>query len=581
MLKKIKGGYTDRLIEEIYMEFKTALTELAKTNRGEQKVIMTWGVLNRIFDSYTDRLIEAINYIPLTTYNTVDYPNGNIYPVVGEEGREKEVETVLRTLFERSRFSISFDEALYSNTGKGKKGLSYKLANDFPKGTRKKVIEEEWETFYDMVIAPLKDDKQFWIAVLKKAKKEATKAHEEFFGKERDRGFELFKSKGVEGIENITITDIKQTLTNVLKSRGLTLRGEIRQGDLDSFERAKDPETIELLLVALTAIYGDREWFDEFINKLKQRTKTVAKVGELPDWVKGLVGDFLGKEAPLEVVRMNPQVLPAERAKREKQAKAKATRDKNKAEKEPTEALLREPVFEYYYSVKKRQLERGEELGNDEHIEIQTDIENKYGFKKNQITRWLLGVANGKIKSVSKAFLKDIIRESEAQAEEEYEEDRAKPKPQTVKEYTAELERIKAEYNRLKAELETIPKTEKSRRNEIIKRGNSIKVQYKKMKDDLAKLTAPAGGAKKERKPRSDKGKPRAKKGGEAIEGVGFEFKPPKKPRVPPLKAPKREEVVEGAGLNVGYTTENQNGLAHIYPMSRDMILEMLSCCPP
>ena len=36
----------------------------------------------------------------------------------------------------------------------------------------------------------------------------------------------------------------------------------------------------------------------------------------------------------------------------------------------------------------------------------------------------------------------------------------------------------------------------------------------------------------------------------------------------------------EGKGLNVGYITENANGLGHIYPISHDMVLQMLSCCP-
>ena len=51
--------------------------------------------------------------------------------------------------------------------------------------------------------------------------------------------------------------------------------------------------------------------------------------------------------------------------------------------------------------------------------------------------------------------------------------------------------------------------------------------------------------------------------------------KPIKIPRVPKLKLP-----VEGEGLNVGYKTEAPNGLAHIYPISHALVLQMLSCCP-
>jgi hypothetical protein len=35
-----------------------------------------------------------------------------------------------------------------------------------------------------------------------------------------------------------------------------------------------------------------------------------------------------------------------------------------------------------------------------------------------------------------------------------------------------------------------------------------------------------------------------------------------------------------GKGLNVGYKAENANGLGHIYPISHEAILKMLSCCP-
>ena len=44
------------------------------------------------------------------------------------------------------------------------------------------------------------------------------------------------------------------------------------------------------------------------------------------------------------------------------------------------------------------------------------------------------------------------------------------------------------------------------------------------------------------------------------------------------LKAVVKQKT--GKGLNAGYTTENPNGLAHIYPISHEAILQMLSCCP-
>lgn len=48
-----------------------------------------------------------------------------------------------------------------------------------------------------------------------------------------------------------------------------------------------------------------------------------------------------------------------------------------------------------------------------------------------------------------------------------------------------------------------------------------------------------------------------------------------------PLKKTKKIiKEVEGKGLNVGYKTENPNGLGHIYPISHELVLQMLSCCP-
>jgi hypothetical protein len=53
-------------------------------------------------------------------------------------------------------------------------------------------------------------------------------------------------------------------------------------------------------------------------------------------------------------------------------------------------------------------------------------------------------------------------------------------------------------------------------------------------------------------------------------------------PEVPKLKAPIKpiKKTPKGKGLNVGYSTENANGLAHIYPISHEAVLQMLSCCP-
>lgn len=35
----------------------------------------------------------------------------------------------------------------------------------------------------------------------------------------------------------------------------------------------------------------------------------------------------------------------------------------------------------------------------------------------------------------------------------------------------------------------------------------------------------------------------------------------------------------QGKGLNAGYKTENPNGLGHIYPITHEAVLQMLSCC--
>ena len=49
-----------------------------------------------------------------------------------------------------------------------------------------------------------------------------------------------------------------------------------------------------------------------------------------------------------------------------------------------------------------------------------------------------------------------------------------------------------------------------------------------------------------------------------------------------PLKQTKKIiKELEGKGiLSAGYKTENENGLGHIYPISHELVLQMLSCCP-
>jgi hypothetical protein len=45
-------------------------------------------------------------------------------------------------------------------------------------------------------------------------------------------------------------------------------------------------------------------------------------------------------------------------------------------------------------------------------------------------------------------------------------------------------------------------------------------------------------------------------------------------------KAEKMDIEVEGKGVIAGYKTKNPNGLAHIYPISHELVLQMLSGCP-
>lgn len=47
-----------------------------------------------------------------------------------------------------------------------------------------------------------------------------------------------------------------------------------------------------------------------------------------------------------------------------------------------------------------------------------------------------------------------------------------------------------------------------------------------------------------------------------------------------PLKETKKVmKELEGKGIIAGYKTENANGLGHIYPISHELVLQMLSCC--
>jgi hypothetical protein len=70
---------------------------------------------------------------------------------------------------------------------------------------------------------------------------------------------------------------------------------------------------------------------------------------------------------------------------------------------------------------------------------------------------------------------------------------------------------------------------------------------------------------------------------GSDIEGGAIIGKPIGMPN--PLASSKTEKEIikelKGKGiLSAGYTTENTSGLAHIYPISHELVLQMLSCCP-
>lgn len=104
-----------------------------------------------------------------------------------------------------------------------------------------------------------------------------------------------------------------------------------------------------------------------------------------------------------------------------------------------------------------------------------------------------------------------------------------------------------------------------------------------------AKKAKSAKTMESNKRKKAEKGKKKSKKdadssseSGSDMEGGAIIGKPIGMPN--PLASSKTEKEVikelKGKGILAGYTTENANGLAHIYPISHELVLQMLSCCP-
>jgi hypothetical protein len=87
---------------------------------------------------------------------------------------------------------------------------------------------------------------------------------------------------------------------------------------------------------------------------------------------------------------------------------------------EPTKERLEEALFGYGYSIRTKQLERGDDyIGIDERLELETDLAIQYRLSKD----WLREIYSGKSKIMKKKEAKSIIKSAEADAEVEFEDD--------------------------------------------------------------------------------------------------------------------------------------------------------------
>ena len=129
------------------------------------------------------------------------------------------------------------------------------------------------------------------------------------------------------------------------------------------------------------------------------------------------------------------------------------------------------------------------------------------------------------------------------------------------------------------------PKNNIEMKIEEVKKGRGRPKKYataEEAKKAKSMKTMESNKRKKAQRKRSDSESSSGSEGG--MEGGVVVGKPIGMPN--PLADPKFKKKymemkeAEGKGLNAGYKTENPNGLGHIYPISHEAILQMLSCCP-
>lgn len=287
----------------------SAIFDLARKSNGFEKVVFLYTLfrdMSKVKD--TTKLQYSEIEIPEGQFMRVPYPDDkeeekrqrvNSRGTLFDNESMKEVQDVLDIIFAPSPFKI---DLYHTQGGVGRKGgVRFYIKANYPPKTKTAKKTEDFKAFYDNTIQPLYDDKRMWIMAEKYADEEV----ERRLQASADEANNYYKSKGID-VNKVSLQDAKSVLKNILSTKNIQMSGinsiwddGVVEGLRDVYRRLKK--------------YKEGVLLTEFVDKLRQRTNTLQAVPQLPDWAKGLVGQYLGTSAPKEVKAMNPEQAPKKR----------------------------------------------------------------------------------------------------------------------------------------------------------------------------------------------------------------------------------------------------------------------------
>jgi hypothetical protein len=277
------------------------IEELAMSDNGVENLLYLYSFL--LNDLYDDWFGEKKIYRSLDVGKTTTTAVPSIAGIKHYLGSSRLLDSANLRLIQNtlnnilsaigSRFKIS--SLYWSPAGMGTPaGIRYTLKADFPPRTKEAIKQAEWEN----VFKTLKDmigskNKAFWVDLKERAREVLKTKNQDKQTSQLEVVRQQYRSKGID-IDRVKMEDVKREIKKALDRANITLSG-----------MKKHTTAVSLLTYLFYNLQDDyKQIWDDFTDKLRTSQKITDRglIG-LGENAMGLIGEFLGKEAPKEVKR--------------------------------------------------------------------------------------------------------------------------------------------------------------------------------------------------------------------------------------------------------------------------------------